>query len=107
MNLDFKYQNPTTIYFGKGSLANLKSELANYGETIMLAYGKNSIKTIGLYDEIIEILKEAGKKVVELSGIMANPTYDKVLEGVITSYSIHYTKLYEATEMISSILSLI
>jgi len=81
MNLDFKYQNPTTIYFGKGSLANLKSELANYGETIMLAYGKNSIKTIGLYDEIIEILKEAGKKVVELSGIMANPTYDKVLEG--------------------------
>ncbi len=81
MNLDFTYQNPTTIYFGKESLNNLKTELANYGDTIMLAYGKSAIKKIGLYDEVIAILKDAGKTVVEVSGIMANPTYDKVAEG--------------------------
>lgn len=81
MNLDFVYQNPTTIYFGKSAMDNLKTELANYGETVMLAYGKGAIKKIGLYDQLISILSESGKKVVELSGIMANPTYDKVVEG--------------------------
>ena len=81
MNLDFTYQNPTTIHFGKGAMDNLKAELSNYGETVMIAYGKGAIKKIGLYDQILAILKESGKKVVELTGIMANPTYDKVMEG--------------------------
>lgn len=81
MNIDFTYQNPTTIYFGKGSLNNLKDELSNYGENILLAYGKNSIKKIGLYDDVISILKESGKKVFELTGIMPNPTWEKVKEG--------------------------
>ncbi len=81
MNLDFTYQNPTTIYFGKDSLSNLEKELDNYGETIMLAYGKGAIIKSGLYDKVIAILKEKKKKIVELSGIMPNPTYDKVLEG--------------------------
>ena len=71
----------TKIHFGKDSLKNLKGELANYGNTVLLAYGKNAIKKIGLYDELITILNESGKKVVELSGVMPNPTYEKVLEG--------------------------
>lgn len=33
------------------------------------------------FDEIVSILKAAGKNIVEFSGIMANPTYQKVLEG--------------------------
>ncbi len=81
MNLDFRYQNPTTIYFGKEALDNLKIELKAYGENIMLAYGKGAIKKSGLYDQVISILKKSGKTIVELSGIMANPTYEKVLEG--------------------------
>lgn len=76
MNLDFTYQNPTTIYFGKNALDNLSSELANYGDTIMLAYGKGAIKKSGLYDQVVSILKESGKNIVELAGIMANPTYN-------------------------------
>jgi alcohol dehydrogenase YqhD (iron-dependent ADH family) len=81
MNLDFTYKNPTTIYFGKKALDNLKHELAKYGDTILLAYGKGSIKKMGLYDQVIAILQESGKKVVELTGIMPNPTYEKVAEG--------------------------
>ena len=81
MLYDFTYYNPTKIHFGKDSLKNLKGELANYGNTVLLAYGKNAIKKIGLYDELITILNESGKKVVELSGVMPNPTYEKVLEG--------------------------
>ena len=81
MLFDFIYYNPTRIHFGKDSLSKLKGEITSYGETILLIYGKNSIKKIGLYDEIVKILNECGKKVVELSGVMSNPTYSKVLEG--------------------------
>lgn len=81
MLLDFSFYNPTKIYFGKDSLGNLKDELANYGDTVLLAYGKNAIKRIGLYDQVISILKDAGKEVVELSGVMPNPTYSKLMEG--------------------------
>ncbi|WP_193016852.1 iron-containing alcohol dehydrogenase [Proteus sp. FME41] len=81
MQLDFSYYNPTTIHFGKNSLAKLNDELSHYGETVMLMYGRNAIKSNGLYDEVITILNHAGKKVVELSGVMPNPTYAKMMEG--------------------------
>lgn len=82
MKFDFNYYNPTKIYFGKDSLNNLEKELKNYGETVLLVYGKNSIKKNGLYDKVIEILKSANKKVVELAGIKSNPTYKQMIEGV-------------------------
>jgi alcohol dehydrogenase YqhD (iron-dependent ADH family) len=47
----------------------------------MLAYGGGSIKKNGIYEELIDILKDAGKTVTEFSGIMPNPTYTKVQEG--------------------------
>jgi len=68
MNLDFTYQNPTTIYFGKDSLSKLNKELDNYGETVMLAYGKGAIIKSGLYDKVIAILKEKTKN----SGTVGN-----------------------------------
>ena len=55
--------------------------LANFGETVMLAYGGGSIKRNGVYDEVVSILNAAGKRVVEFSGIMSNPTYQKVQDG--------------------------
>ncbi len=81
MLYDFNFHNPTRIYFGKKALNNLSAELANYGETILLVYGKGAIKKIGLYDQVIEILRKAGKKVIELAGIKPNPAYRQVLEG--------------------------
>ncbi len=81
MLLDFSYYNPTTIHFGKEALNNLGGELAHYGKTVLLVYGKTAIKKNGLYDQVIAILQEAGKTVVELSGVMPNPTYSKMQEG--------------------------
>ncbi len=81
MILDFNYHNPTRIYFGKTALDNLSAELANYSENVLLIYGKSAIKKIGLYDNVIEILKASGKNVVELEGIKPNPSYSQVLEG--------------------------
>lgn len=78
---DFTYYNPTKIYFGKEALSNLSAELQKYGKNILLMYGKNAIKKIGLYDEVIDILKSCNKNIVELSGIKPNPSYAQVLEG--------------------------
>lgn len=64
---DFTYYNPTKIYFGKDAMNSLPSELNNYGKNVLLLYGKNSIKKIGLYDEVVKILKECGKNVVEFA----------------------------------------
>ena len=79
---NFIFENKTKVYFGKGGVKEyLGSLLGNYGETVMLAYGGGSIKRNGVYDEIVGILNAAGKRIVEFSGIMSNPTYAKVQEG--------------------------
>lgn len=79
---NFSYHNPTKLYFGEESLGFLKEEMKHYGENILLVYGGGSVKKSGLYDEITAILKEGGKKVAEVSGVMPNPTVDKLREGV-------------------------
>ena len=79
---NFIYENKTKVFFGKGGVKEyLGSVLKNYGETVMLAYGGGSIKRNGVYDEITSILNAEGKRIVEFSGIMSNPTYVKVQEG--------------------------
>ena len=81
MNI-FIFENKTKVYFGKGGVKEyLGGLLANFGETVMLAYGGGSIKCNGVYDEIMGILNAQGKCVVEFSGIMSNPTYAKVQDG--------------------------
>ena len=79
---NFSYHNPTKLYFGEESLSFLKDELKAYGENVLLVYGGGSVKKSGLYDEITDILKGCGKKVAEVSGVMPNPTADKLREGV-------------------------
>ena len=79
---NFIFENKTKVYFGKGGVKEyLGGLLANFGETVMLAYGGGSVKRNGVYDEITAILNAAGKRIVEFSGIMSNPTYAKVQEG--------------------------
>lgn len=81
MKYDFTFYNPTKLHFGKNAMEHLPEELANFGDSVLLLYGKNAIKKIGLYDEVIKILNACGKKVTELGGIKPNPSYSQVLEG--------------------------
>ena len=79
----FDYEYPVRIHFGQGCFEeSLKKELPKYGQTVMLAYGGGSLKRTGLYDRITAILTGAGKTIVDFAGIMPNPTYAKVQEGV-------------------------
>lgn len=82
---NFSYCNPTKLYFGEDSLDNLNIELPKYGKNVILIYGGGSIKKNGIYDEVVEILKKNGKSVAEISGVMPNPTVDKLYEGIETA----------------------
>lgn len=79
---DFIYSNPTKIYFGEDSKKHLAEALKGFGDRVLFTYGGGSIKRNGIYDDVISALKEAGKTVVELPGVMPNPTLAKVEEGV-------------------------
>lgn len=80
---NFVYEYPTKVYFGKGAVRqHLTNILSAYGPNVLLAYGGGSIKKNGVYEEITGILKENGKTVTEFTGIMSNPTWEKVQEGV-------------------------
>lgn len=79
---NFTYCNPTKLYFGQDALLNLPEELAKYGKKVILVYGGGSIKKNGIYDAVTKILKEAGKDVAEIAGVMSNPTIHKLREGI-------------------------
>lgn len=78
---NFMYSNPTKLYFGEDSLNFLKDELKNYGNNVLLVYGGGSIKKTGLYDKVVQILKDNGKQIFEDGGVMPNPTVEKLYEG--------------------------
>ena len=79
---NFSYCNPTRLYFGEGSIRCLDEELPKYGKNVVLIYGGGSIKKNGIYDKVVEILAKNGKNVAEISGVMPNPTIEKVYEGL-------------------------
>ncbi len=79
--VNFDYQTPTRLIFGKGVVDKLQEVMAQFGPRVLLTYGGGSIKRSGLYDKVIVLL--AGKQVTELPGIQPNPKYNpSVLEGV-------------------------
>jgi hypothetical protein len=54
----------------------LKDELTHFGPIVLLNYGSGSVKRNGIYDQVVAILKEAGKTIVENPGVMSNPTLE-------------------------------
>lgn len=79
---NFTYSYPMKVYFGENAAKDaIYTELGRFGKTVMLAYGGGSIKKSGIYDEVRTLLADAGKEIVDFSGIMPNPTYAKVQEG--------------------------
>ncbi len=62
-------------------ISQLPEVMAPFGKKILMTYGGGSIKKIGLYDKVKELLKDF--EIYELSDIQPNPKYDpSVLDGV-------------------------
>ena len=80
--LNFTHSVPTKLHFGKGQICHLEEALNAYGKRVLLTYGGGSIKKIGLYDTVMEILNKGGFTVVECGGIDPNPRIESVEKGV-------------------------
>lgn len=68
---NFTIYNPVNLHFGNGVLKLLPTAMNQYGERILLIYGKTSIKSTGLYDQLMAMLD--GFTVFEYDGIKSNP----------------------------------
>ncbi|MDN5343672.1 iron-containing alcohol dehydrogenase [Oceanotoga sp. DSM 15011] len=80
---DFIFENKTKIIFGEDKVELIGKELRKGNiKKVLLVYGRNSIKKTGLYDRIINSLKNKNIDFVELSGVKPNPILSKVQEGI-------------------------
>lgn len=79
---NFTYDIPTRVHFGKDALNFIGEEVGRYSKKVLLTYGGGSIKKNGVYDKVIEELKNKDIEIFELSGIKPNPRIDSVREGV-------------------------
>lgn len=76
---DFEYYNPVRVFFGKEQLKNIATQIPQ-GKKIMMLYGGGSIKRNGLYDRVIELLKN--HDFIEFGGIEPNPSYETCMRAV-------------------------
>lgn len=79
---NFNFDTATRILFGKGKINEMIPEILVSGSRVLLAYGGGSIKKIGLYDKVVELLNANDIYFVELNGIQPNPRITSVREGV-------------------------
>lgn len=80
--INFTYHNPTKIVFGKDQVEQLEVLLAPYkNQTILLVYGRKSLKENGIYDQILKSIKPLNITVIEESNVFPNPDLKSVLSG--------------------------
>lgn len=79
---NFTYYCPTRMYFGDKAQEQLPNAMKNYGKNVLMVYGGGSIKRNGIYDDVMNGLQSSGKTVIELPGVMSNPTREKLNEGI-------------------------
>jgi len=76
---NFELYNPVKMIFGKDQLSKLSNEIPNQAK-VLLTYGGGSIKKNGIYNKVVAELKDF--KVIEFSGIEANPQYETLIKAV-------------------------
>ncbi|APR68589.1 MAG: NADP-dependent alcohol dehydrogenase [Gammaproteobacteria bacterium] len=75
--LNFSFQNTTKIHFGEGQIKALSKAIPTNAK-VLVTYGGGSIKTNGVYDQVVNALSE--HTWYEFSGIEPNPSYDTLMK---------------------------
>lgn len=76
---NFQFSMPTQVYFGKDEIKQLPTVISQFGKRVLLVYGGGSIKRMGIYAKVKELLADC--EVFELGGIVPNPRVESVREG--------------------------
>ena len=77
--LNFEFQNPTRLVFGRQTISRLK-DLVPSGSKVLLTYGGGSILKNGVHKQVREALQ--GFEIVEFGGIEPNPRYETLMKAV-------------------------
>jgi NADP-dependent alcohol dehydrogenase len=87
--LNFDFQNPTRIHFGEAQIKALSKGIP-LNARVLLVYGGGSIKSNGVYQQVIDALGE--HTWFEFSGIEPNPTYNTLMKAqeIIKTQKIDY-----------------
>jgi len=80
--INFTFSSPTQVVFGKETEKEVGKLVSTFAKKVLLHYGGGSIKKNGLYDKVIDSLKQESIEFVELGGVVPNPRYSLVLEGI-------------------------
>ena len=81
--LNFVYETPTKVYFGKDEELKVGKILAEYApQKVLIHYGGQSAKKSGLLDRVKKALDDENIKYVELGGVVANPELSLVRKGI-------------------------
>ncbi len=80
---NFTFYAPTYFDFGRDTELHVADLIRQYGGSrVLVHYGGGSIKKSGLYDRVMQTLKNAGLTVCELGGVKPNPRSGLVREGI-------------------------
>ncbi|MFH1275877.1 MAG: iron-containing alcohol dehydrogenase [Candidatus Woesearchaeota archaeon] len=80
---NFTFYNPTKLIVGKGKIKEIGKEISTSGfNNILLIAGKGSIKENGVYEQVINSLKENKINHVEIWEVQPNPTLTKADEAI-------------------------
>jgi alcohol dehydrogenase YqhD (iron-dependent ADH family) len=80
---NFVFHNPTKVIFGRGTIPKIGSEISRYGiQKVLLLAGGGSIKKNGVYEQVVNSLKENKIDWIEHWGVRPNPVLSHANEGI-------------------------
>ncbi|AJH01407.1 MULTISPECIES: iron-containing alcohol dehydrogenase [Clostridium] len=80
--MNFNYNLPINLLFGRGRSNEIGTEVAKYGKKALIVTGRNSTKKSGLLDKTIDLLNEAKVQYEIFDKVEQNPLTTTVYEGV-------------------------
>lgn len=80
--MEFNYNLPVNLLFGRGKSNEIGNEVAKYGKKALIVTGRSSTKKSGLLDKTVNLLKEANVEYEIFDKVEQNPLTTTVYEGV-------------------------
>lgn len=71
--MDFHYQLPVNLLFGRGQIGQVGEQAAVYGKKALVVTGRHSTKKTGLLERTTDLLKKAGVAAVLFDQVEQNP----------------------------------
>ncbi|KPI56164.1 alcohol dehydrogenase [Clostridioides difficile] len=80
--MNFNYNLPVNILFGRGRINDVGKEVSKYGKKVLIVTGKNSTKKTGLLDKTIDLLKDSKIEYEVFDKVEQNPLITTIYSGV-------------------------